>query len=223
MEQFGKINPETPSATSKALKNSANPSQGSMRQRLTLLQAALTKMSLIRGETMGEVRLTVYSEALAEEFSDDRDTWVAMNKLIKTRRGEFEAKIPELGDLLELVREERRTRLRTVRENQEREEHEAYLREQKEHPEQFFSLADAISTLTIERKGTATPPVASPGRVASPTISETLPGASVSEYTPGELRALADAMDHRDRIRSEMVYIPMGTSPEPEPEPEETV
>lgn len=52
---------------------------------------------------MDEIRLDSYSTALAEEFMGDEDTLAVLRKLGRTKREEWEPKIPELANLIEMV------------------------------------------------------------------------------------------------------------------------
>jgi hypothetical protein len=63
-------------------------------------------MGIARGEGMGDVALLGYSKAL-EAFPDECIAAV-LAKLSTSKRGEYEAKIPELGELLDLVKAELR-------------------------------------------------------------------------------------------------------------------
>ena len=137
MEQVGKIQiAEINGSNSKSqsLQRQVSPS------RIEGLKLALAKMSLLRGEVMDAVRLESYSKALADGFSEDADMLAVMERLVKTRRAEYEAKIPELGELLQLVRDQRTERRRVAREAREREEREALERRRREHPEDFCTL-----------------------------------------------------------------------------------
>ena len=86
------------------------------------------------------MRLESYSRALAEEFRTDADTLYVMDRLVRTRRGEYEAKIADMGDLLEMVRERRAERIAAIREQRMREEYEAYMRDVREHPENYSTM-----------------------------------------------------------------------------------
>ena len=94
---------------------------------------------------MDAVRLESYSRAIAEEFTEDADVLAVLGRLVKSRRGEYEAKIPEMGELLALIRDGRRERLRQTREAKERAAWDAYMRELKANPERFFSIKDLLS------------------------------------------------------------------------------
>lgn len=92
---------------------------------------------------MDSIRLESYSKALAE-FSDDTDTLAVLGVLAKRRRGDYEPKIPELGDLLEMVREYGREKRRMDREARERAEREAEELHRREHPEEYVSFAEIM-------------------------------------------------------------------------------
>lgn len=109
------------------------------------LKLALAKMSLLRGEVIDGIRLESYSKALGEEFKEDSDTLFVLDRLVKSRRGEYEAKIPEMGDLLEMVRERRHERSREARDRKAQEEMAEYYRDQRENPEKYFSVQKIIA------------------------------------------------------------------------------
>jgi len=111
------------------------------------LKMALTKFGLLRGEVMDAVRLESYSRALAEEFKTDVDLLLVLDRLVKARRGEYESKIPEMGDLLEMVRERRSERIREAQQQRERAEWEAYMRDVKEHPDKYFTMQELHAEL----------------------------------------------------------------------------
>jgi hypothetical protein len=79
--------------------------------KLMTLTMELAKTCLNRGEEMDEVRLESYSKALAEAFPDDADALAVLDRMGKSRRAEFESKIPSLGDLLGDIRNVRGARL----------------------------------------------------------------------------------------------------------------
>lgn len=126
-------------------------------ERLDRLAADLGKMAILRGGVMDAMLLGVYSQALAEEFPDETDTMVVMNRLVRSRRGEFEAKIPELGDFMELIREERGRRMKAAREQREADEYEALRRDRELHPEKYCSVQEFWSEVTAKlgKKSTA--------------------------------------------------------------------
>lgn len=106
----------------------------------------------MRGEVMDSVRLESYSKALGEEFAEDYDTLYVLDGLVKSRRGEYEAKIPEMGDLLEMVRDRRSERLRGIRERKAREEHAAYLKDVRENPHNYVSIAEIFAEYEERKK-----------------------------------------------------------------------
>jgi hypothetical protein len=111
------------------------------------LMEALAKMCLNRGEEMDEVRLESYSTALAEEFPDDVDALAVLDHLGKSRRAEYEPRIPALGDLLGDVREASRVRINGRAELAALERIKAEEAHRKAHPEEYFrgSFADLIA------------------------------------------------------------------------------
>jgi hypothetical protein len=106
------------------------------------IKMALAKFGLLRGEVMDAIRLESYSKALAEEFRDEGDTLTVLDKLAKSRRGEYESRIPDMGDLLEMVREARTARLQKVREAEELEKLNLYLQDVKDHPENYVTTKE---------------------------------------------------------------------------------
>lgn len=56
-------------------------------------------------------RLDSYSRALCK-FPDDTDTLAVLARLVESPRGEFEPKIPEMGNLLGMIRQRRSDRRR---------------------------------------------------------------------------------------------------------------
>jgi hypothetical protein len=66
----------------------------------------LTGLGMARRQAMDEVELRIYSLALAE-FPDAAISSVLM-RLATTKREEYEPRIPELGDLIAMVRMEAR-------------------------------------------------------------------------------------------------------------------
>jgi hypothetical protein len=72
------------------------------------LMKKLASICLDRGEGMDDIRLESYSKAL-EQFPDVAID-AAFARLAETRRGEFEPRIPEKGDLIDQVRSEARKR-----------------------------------------------------------------------------------------------------------------
>jgi hypothetical protein len=91
---------------------------------------------------MDALRLESYSKALAEEFRDDADTIAVLDTLVRSERGEYEAKIPEMGTLLGAVRRRRSERLRVEREKQAEAEWQAHLDHWKAHPEERYTWED---------------------------------------------------------------------------------
>lgn len=103
---------------------------------------------------MDSVRLESYSKALGEEFPEDYDTLYVLDGLVRSRRGEYEAKIPEMGDLLEMVRDRRSERLRAIRERKKRDEHAAYLKDVRENPDNYVTMHQLLEDIAV-KKGTA--------------------------------------------------------------------
>jgi len=101
---------------------------------------------------MDSVRLESYSKALGEEFAEDYDTLYVLDRLVKNGRGEFEAKIPDMGVLLDLVRERKAERLKAIRERKMREEHAAYLKDMKENPDNYVSMAQIFAEYEERKK-----------------------------------------------------------------------
>lgn len=101
------------------------------------------------------IRLESYSKALGEEFKEDFDTLFVLDRLVKSRRGEYEAKIPEMGDLLEMVRERRHERSREARDRKAQEEMAEYYRDQRENPEKYFSVQQIIAECISKKEGSA--------------------------------------------------------------------
>jgi hypothetical protein len=101
-------------------------------------------MGVLRGEVIDAVRLDSYSQALAEEFATDDDTMAVLHRLVRQPRGEYQSKVPELGDLLDMVREHRSDRMRADRERAERAELEALEADRKAHPEKYCTLGEVL-------------------------------------------------------------------------------
>jgi hypothetical protein len=72
--------------------------------RPTQIRKWLVALAMARGAAMGDMELLMYSKAL-EEFPDGCISAV-LGQLSLAMRGEYEPRIPELGDLLHLVRSE---------------------------------------------------------------------------------------------------------------------
>lgn len=89
---------------------------------------------------MDAIRLDSYSKALAEEFKNDVDTLLVLDKMVRSRRPEYEAKIPDMGDLLQRVRERRSERREAERAEDEKLKSEAYMRDVREHPENYVTM-----------------------------------------------------------------------------------
>ena len=66
----------------------------------------LTALGMARRQVLEGVELMMYSKAL-EEFPDGAITLV-LTRLPKSKREEYEPRIPELGDLIDMVRTEAR-------------------------------------------------------------------------------------------------------------------
>lgn len=79
--------------------------------RIDFLKRALAKFAVVRGDVMGPELLDSYSKALSE-FPDDADTLAVLERLAKSPRAEFEPKIPEMGNLLGMIRLRRADRKR---------------------------------------------------------------------------------------------------------------
>ena len=94
---------------------------------------------------MDATRLESYSRAMAEEFADDADVLAVLGRLVRSRRGEYEPKIPELGELLAQIREHRRERARRTREAGEARAHQQYLDDVKAYPERYVSMAELLA------------------------------------------------------------------------------
>jgi hypothetical protein len=124
---------------------SSRPSSSLQRQvspsRVEALKVELAKMGVLRGEVIDAIRLDSYSQALAEEFATDDDTMAVLHRLVRTRRAEYESKVPELGDLLDMVREQRTERMRKDREQAEREEMAALEADRKANPDNYCTMA----------------------------------------------------------------------------------
>lgn len=133
------------SSSSRSLERRVSPS------RQDGLKLALSKMSLLRGEVMDSVRLESYSKALGEEFTEDYDTLYVLDGLVKSRRGEYEAKIPEMGDLLEMVRDRRLERLRALRDRKRRDEHEAYLKDVRDNPDNYITMQQLLADIAAKK------------------------------------------------------------------------
>lgn len=114
-------------------------------ERLDLVERTLAKMAFLRGDVMDAMRLQAYSRALGEEFKDDRDTLAVLDRMVRSRRAEYEAKIPEMGDLLEMVRERRHSRLTAEREAKLSAEHDARWSDYQSHPENYVSVAEILN------------------------------------------------------------------------------
>lgn len=138
MERISSIAAVAPSKPSQSLAKPVSTS------RLDGLKLALTKFGLLRGEVVDAIRLESYSKALAE-FPDDQDTLEVLKVLATRRRAEFEPKIPELGDLLEMVRERLREKRRLEREARERALAEAEEQHRREHPEAYTTWAEIMA------------------------------------------------------------------------------
>lgn len=100
---------------------------------------------------MDSVRLESYSKALGEEFTEDYDTLYVLDGLVKSRRGEYEAKIPEMGDLLEMVRDRRLERLRALRDRKRRDEHEAYLKDVRDNPDNYITMQQLLADIAAKK------------------------------------------------------------------------
>jgi hypothetical protein len=111
------------------------------------LTTELAKTCLNRGEEMDEIRLESYSKALAEAFPDDVDTLAVLDRMGKSRRAEFEPKIPSLGDLLGDVRDARGARLNQRVEFEALERIKAEEAHRRAHPEAYYhgSLVDLMA------------------------------------------------------------------------------
>jgi hypothetical protein len=66
----------------------------------------LTALGMARRQVLEGVELMMYSKAL-EEFPDEAIALV-LTRLAKSKRGGYEPRIPELGDLIDMVRKEAR-------------------------------------------------------------------------------------------------------------------
>jgi hypothetical protein len=138
---------------------------------------------LNRGEGMDEIRLNEYSKALAEEFDDDSDTLVILVKLSRSRRAEYEPKIIELGELLEMIREVGRERRHKTASKSSLKEFDAMKAQwERERAEDIANGIPRGSTTDEWMKEVH----ASPAPPRRP---------SLSGWTAEELRAAADALD----------------------------
>ncbi len=147
MQRIGSVslvpNSDTTS-NSLSLKRPASP------ERLNGLKIALAKMALLRDDTMDAVKLESFSKALADEFADDADVIVVMDRLVRSPRAEFEPKVPAMGDFLQMVRDCRAVRIRKEREAwvdmvsaAESEDRERFPKDWTT-PHQFWTEANAI-------------------------------------------------------------------------------
>jgi len=100
---------------------------------------------------MDSIRLESYSKALGEEFAEDYDTLYVLDGLVRSRRGEYETKIPEMGDLLEMVRDRRSERLRAIRERKKRDEHAAYLKDVRENPDNYVTMHQLLEDIAAKK------------------------------------------------------------------------
>lgn len=144
MQRIGEINHLGSEGLSKPSTHLEATESTSRRVRL---QVALTKFSLLRGESMDAVRLESYSKALLE-FPDDANTLAVLDKLVRSDREEFEPRIPEMGRMLQLVRNVRNTHRRVereAREEAERKEYEAQCR--REWADQGITQDEATQAL----------------------------------------------------------------------------
>jgi hypothetical protein len=107
---------------------------------------------------MDEVRLESYSKALAEGFPDDADTLTVLDRLGKSRRAEYEPKIPALGDLLGDVRDARRGRLNRKAEFEAIQRINAEAAHRRDHPEAYYHgslndlMAEVQRRIEVKRK-----------------------------------------------------------------------
>jgi FMN-dependent NADH-azoreductase len=88
--------------------------------------------------------LESYSKAIAEEFPEDRDAMEVMAKLAKNPRDEYEAKIPELGNLLGMIREHAQRKLAAKREQEQKRALDEYLDDLRANPENYVSMAEIM-------------------------------------------------------------------------------
>jgi hypothetical protein len=102
---------------------------------------------------MDSVRLESYSKALGEEFKEDYDTLYVLDRLVKNGRGEYESKIPEMGDLIDMVRERRSERLKAIQDRRKQEELAAYFRDVRENPENYMTMTQLLEEIEAKKAG----------------------------------------------------------------------
>jgi hypothetical protein len=156
------------------------------------LKKALQKFALLRGDVMAPAILESYSKALAEEFSD-ADVMAVLDKRVRQKREQFEPKIPEMGEMLEWVREFVRDRRRAESESmairQMDEMREVWEREREE--DVAAGIPRVATGASLAERLAEQKEILGLGATRAPAAKRPL----LTGWTAAELRAAADAQD----------------------------
>lgn len=132
-----------------------------------------------------------------------KDICSALDRLAHTRREEGETAFPDLATLEEAIRADAAKRRGEEKREAERVAAAAEDRDRAEHPENYFSVADAISEV-MRRKGVELRQIQE-ARAAAESTTQCprcgtvliLSGATLTHLTPQMLREFADLLERR--------------------------
>lgn len=169
-------------------------------ERMKWLTGQVAYLAEARQAAINEQTYAVYTAGLSQY--DCQDIAPAIVRLSLSKRSPWEGPLPDLGTVVEAVREEKNRRLRAEREERERKEREAEKRDFQEHPENYveFNLKRDLPKMLAEIRG------ARDERRAKEEANEKLcPHCGgeltrvpkIESLTPKQLRELADAIERQ--------------------------
>lgn len=155
------------------------------------IENLLVLLAEARQASVSPETLKLYSSDLAKYGIDD--IRAAVGHLSHLRRKEGETAFPDLAMLDDAVYDAKNARLRAEREARAKDAMDALIRDQREHPENYFGLKELLAEFAARRGMTAEPkPIPRKG------MCEHCNGVQLSALTPADLRALADALEGRN-------------------------
>ena len=165
------------------------------------LIAQLGKLAMLRQAEVGQKTLETFASILSQYRP--KDVCSALDRLAHTRREEGETAFPDLATLEEAIRADAAKRLSADKREAERSAAAAEDRDRAEHPENYFSVADAMAEV-MRRKGVELRQKQEVKAAAESTAEcpkcgavLILSGATLTHLTPTMLRQLADLLERR--------------------------
>jgi hypothetical protein len=160
-----------------------------------IIATNLTYMAISRRGQLDQVDLKLYCDRLQSLPVPIEEICAALKDIAETPRGEGETAIPDVGTILDAVREAGRFRV-VVEARRKREQEDRHLAE---HPEAYVAVRDIFAEVIEKKKGQFSALAAKNAEPARcPHCEGVLPtSATLSKMSAADHRSVADAMDRR--------------------------